>query len=55
MLGTALEEAERIIREHDVVTLSSSDWKAFYDAFTNPPPPNAALQEAYIRYRKADG
>ena len=55
VLGTVLEEAERVIREHEVVTLSGSDWKAFYDALTNPPPPNAALRKAYIRYRKADG
>ena len=55
VLGTALEEAERIIRENEVVTLSGADWKVFYDALTNPPAPNAALRKAYARYRKANG
>ena len=55
VLGTALEEAERVIQEHEVVTLSGADWQAFYDALTNPPAPNAALRKAYARYRKANG
>ncbi len=55
VLGTALEEAERIIRENEVVTLSGADWQVFYDALTNPPAPNAALRKAYARYRKANG
>ncbi len=55
VLGTALEEAERVIRENEVVTLSGADWQVFYDALTNPPAPNAALRKAYARYRKANG
>ena len=55
VLGTALEEAERVIRENEVVTLSGADWQVFYDALTNPPEPNAALRKAYARYRKANG
>ena len=55
VLGTALEEAERVIRENEVVTLSGADWQVFYDALTNPPAPNAALRKAYARYRQANG
>ena len=55
VLGTALEEAERVIQENEVVTLSSADWHVFYDALTNPPTPNAALRKAYARYRQAKG
>ncbi len=55
VLGTALEEAERVIRENEVVTLSGADWQVFYAALTNPPAPNAALRKAYARYRKANG
>jgi len=32
VLATALEEAAKVIRENEIVTLSSSDWKVFYDA-----------------------
>jgi uncharacterized protein (DUF1778 family) len=53
ILSTALEEAERVIRENEVVTLSGRDWKAFFDALTSPPAPNAALREAFSRYRRA--
>ena len=55
VLGTALEEAERVIRENEVVTLSGADWQVFYDALTNPPEPNATLRKAYARYRQANG
>ena len=55
VLGTALEEAEWVIRENEVVTLSGADWQVFYDALTNPPAPNATLRKAYARYRQANG
>ena len=52
VLSTALEEAEKVVREETVVTLSEPDWNVFYDALVNPPTPNAALRTAYRRYRK---
>lgn len=55
VLATALEEAERVIRENEVVTLSGPDWKVFYDALTKPPAPNAALRRAFAKYKKAAG
>ena len=55
VLGAALEEAERVIQENEVVTLSGADWQVFYDALTNPPAPNTALREAFARYRRANG
>lgn len=55
VLATALEEAEKVIRENEIVTLSSPEWKVFYDALTNPPAPNAALRKAFAKYKKATG
>ncbi len=55
VLATAMEEAEKVIRENEIVTLSSPDWKLFYDALTNPPAPNAALRKAFAKYKKAAG
>ncbi len=55
VLSTALAEAEKVIRENEVVTLSHTDWKVFYDALMHPPAPNAALRKAYAKYRKATG
>jgi uncharacterized protein (DUF1778 family) len=54
VLSTALEEAEKVVREETIVTLSEPDWNVFYDALINPPAPNAALRKAYRRYRKSD-
>lgn len=55
VLATALDEAEKVIRENEAVTLSGVDWKTFYDALTDPPAPNAALRKAFARYKKAAG
>ena len=55
VLDTALEEAERVIQENELVTLSGADWQILYDTLTNPPTPNTALRKAYTRYRKANG
>ena len=55
VLATAVEEAERVIREHEVATLSATDWTVFYDALTDPPLPNAALRKAFAKYRMTTG
>jgi len=55
VLGTALEEAERVIQENEVVPLSGADWQVFSDALTSPPTPNAALCKASAHYRQAEG
>lgn len=55
VLATVMEEAEKVIRENEVVTLSGPNWKIFYDALTNPPAPNAALRKAFAKYKKATG
>lgn len=55
VLATAMEEAEKVIRENEIVTLSSPDWKLFYDALTSPPAPNAALRKAFAKYKTEAG
>ena len=52
VLTSALEEALKVIRENETVTLAAPDWKLFYEALTNPPPPNAALRKAFADYKK---
>jgi uncharacterized protein (DUF1778 family) len=55
VLATALEEAGKVIRENEIATLSAPDWKVFYDALVNPPPPNPALRKAFAKYKKTTG
>lgn len=54
VLASALAEAEKVIRENEVVSLSGADWTLFFDALINPPPPNAALRKAFAKYQKAN-
>lgn len=53
VLTTALGEADRVISEHETITLSSSDWQLFMAALEDPPPPNDELRTAYRRYAAA--
>lgn len=46
----ALAAANRVIEEHDKITLSDADWEIFYQALINPPQPNQALKEAFADY-----
>lgn len=55
VLSTALENAERIVNAHEVVTLSPRDWNVFFAALDKPPAPNAKLKQAFKRYKKARG
>jgi uncharacterized protein (DUF1778 family) len=53
VLSTALAEAEKVIREHEAVTLSSGDWRALLEALANPPAPNKTLRKTFAAYLKA--
>lgn len=55
LLATAVAEAERVIRENETVTLSGPDWETFYDALVDPPVPNAALRDAFAKYKRMTG
>jgi len=46
VLTNALSSAEKVIREHETLTLSQSDWAVFMDALENPPKPNKKLRQA---------
>ncbi len=45
------EEAKKIIREHEIITLTTKESKNFVNALLNPPKPNAALRKAAKRYQ----
>lgn len=53
VLATALDEADRIIRENEGTVLSPADWTVFLDALTEPPKPNDALRAAFDRYTRS--
>ncbi len=50
---TALTEAARqTIAAHETLTLSDQDRAVFFDALTNPPPPNARLKRAFVEHAR---
>ena len=52
VLSHALDAADRVLAEHEVITLSDADWDVFFDALINPPEPNENLKRAFRRYRE---
>ena len=52
VLSHALDAADRVLAEHEVVTLSDPDWEVFFDALAHPPEPNEALREGFRWYRE---
>lgn len=46
VLSQALIAAEKIISEHEQITLSAADWDLFLEALENPPPRNNKLKQA---------
>ncbi len=46
------EAARRTIAEHETLTLSEEDRKAFFDALVNPPEPNERLKRAAAEHRR---
>lgn len=52
VLTQSLAAAENIIKEHEQVTLSNSDWSLFLDALENPPARNAKLINALALHKK---
>ena len=49
--ASAAREAERVVREHGMTTLSERDRLAVLEALDNPPAPTRAAREAVRNYR----
>ncbi|PID64286.1 MAG: hypothetical protein CR963_01000 [Gammaproteobacteria bacterium] len=44
--------AEKILREHESLSLSADDWNTFMDALDNPLPGNDFLRESMALHKK---
>ncbi len=51
IVQSAIREAERIVRQEQVIRLSLRDTQAFWQVLENPPKPNTALLTAAKRYQ----
>jgi len=52
VLTHALKSAERVVQEHESITLKPKDFEAFLAALDAPGKPNAALKRAFNRHDK---
>ena len=53
VLESALEQADQVIHDNELITLTADDWQLFQAALVDPPAPNAALRKAFEIYQKA--
>jgi uncharacterized protein (DUF1778 family) len=52
VIGSALREAETIVRKREVITLSADEWERFQDLVLNPSPPNRRLKRAFADHAR---
>ena len=52
IVSTSVSDARRVIDEEARTRLSLADWDRFQSILASPLPPNAALKNAAVRYRK---
>jgi uncharacterized protein (DUF1778 family) len=50
VLSRAVASAERVVHEHEAITLEPKDFEAFLAALDAPTTPNAALERAFNRH-----
>lgn len=46
VVDVALDKAETVVREHEVVSLTAEEWERFRDLLLNPPEPSDKLKRA---------
>ncbi len=51
IISALQEAANKVIREHEVISLTAQESKKFADVLLNPPKPNAALKKAAKRHQ----
>jgi len=51
-ISTLVREAQRVVREHEVVTLTDGERDRFLELLDNPPTPTDALRRASQRHRE---
>ncbi len=50
VISSSQQAANKVIREHEIITLTSQESKRFVNTILNPTKPNAALKKAAKKY-----
>lgn len=52
VVDVALQKAEAVVREHEVITLTPEEWERFQEMLLNPPEPNEKLKKALAEHSR---
>lgn len=50
VIDVALQKAETVVREHEMIALSAEEWARFQDLLLDPPEPNERLRRALAEH-----
>lgn len=52
VIDVALQKADSVVREHEVITLSPAGWEEFQRMVLHPPKPNKRLKKAFAEHAR---
>jgi len=52
VIDFALQKADEIVREHEVITLTANEWERLRALLLNPPEPNKRLERAFADHAR---
>lgn len=52
VIDVALQKADSVVREHEVIALSAGEWERFQKLLLNPPAPNKRLKKAFAEHAR---
>lgn len=50
VIDVALQEANAVVREHEVIALTAAEWQRFQRLLLRPPEPNQRLKKAFAEH-----
>jgi uncharacterized protein (DUF1778 family) len=52
VIDVALQRADAIVRQHEVITLTRAEWERFQEMLLAPPEPNKRLKKAFAEHAR---
>jgi uncharacterized protein (DUF1778 family) len=52
VIDVALQRADAIVRQHEVITLTRAEWERFQEILLDPPEPNKRLKKALAEHAR---
>ena len=52
VIDVALQRADAIVRQHEVITLTRAEWERFQEMLLDPPEPNKRLKKAFAEHAR---